>query len=244
MRKALLSILLILSLILVFLFIKNGLSIGSFHVYGFEDIKAKNDELTTSINSANTESQNYTSALSKLEQDVQTLTKDKKTYLDLIAQSTESEIRQATQTKTYTIEYLWSQIGNHATAQGVTLKMQLANSTLSDQEYRNLNFTADGPYLAITQFIYDLENDSNLDFTIDNFEMTASHATFTVKDVKIIRENTTQGNTNVDNSSNTNNPPTEGTVNTNQESTDNESADNANEVTDTSTDVVENSLNE
>ncbi len=188
MRKALLSILLVLALILIFLFMKNGLSIGSFQIYGFQDIALKNDELTQSINKANQESDNYTSALSKLEQDVETLANDKKRYLDLIAQSTESEIINATQTKTYTIEYLWSRVGNHATAQGVRLKMEIASSTLGDQDYRNLNFTVDGEYLAIVQFVYDLENDANLDFTIDNYHMTSGQATFTVKDVKIIKE--------------------------------------------------------
>ncbi len=196
MRKALLSLLLLLAIILIFLFMKNGLSIGSFQIYGFEDINKKNDELTQAINSANEESDSYTSALSKLNSDVESLSDAKKRYLDLIAQSTEKEIKEATQTKTYTIEYLWSEVGNHATAQGVSLKMEVVSSTLADQEYRNLNFTVDGEYLAIVQFIYDIENDSDLDFTIDNFYMTSKHATFTVKDVKVKRENVTQTSNN------------------------------------------------
>ena len=193
MRKALLSLLLVLAIILIILFMKSGLTIGSFQIYGFEDINQKNDQLTQAISDANKENDNYTSTVAKLEEDVEELTEAKKRYLDLIAQSTESEIKQATQTKTYTIEYLWSEVGNLATAQNINLKMEVVSSTLSDLEYRNLNFTADGQYLAIIQFMYNLENDSNLDFTIDNFNMTSGHATFTVKDVKIQRENTSSG---------------------------------------------------
>ena len=191
MRKALLSVLLLLIIILIVLFMKNGISIGSFRVYGFQDISYKNDELTQSISKANNENDNYTSALSKLESDVESLTEAKKKYLDLIAQSSESEIKDATQTKTYTIEYLWSKIGNHATEEGITLKMEVVSSTLNDQEHRNLNFTVDGEYLAIVQFIYDLENDSDLNFIAENFDMTSKHATFVVKDVRMQIEKTT-----------------------------------------------------
>ena len=71
--------------------------------------------------------------------------------------------------------------------------MEIVNSTLQDQEYRNLNFTVNGRYLAVTQFISSLENDANLDFTIDDFHMTPGtgtivQATFVVKDVKIHRD--------------------------------------------------------
>ena len=191
MRKALLSILVLLIVILIALFMKNGLSIGSFRVYSFQDIATKNDELTKAISDANTENDNYSAALNSIDQSVAELTNTKKAYLDAIAESTDDEIKAATQTKTYTIEYLWSKIGNHATKQGVKLKMEVASSALPDQEYRNLNFTADGEYLAITQFLYNIENDADLDFTIDNFHMTSKQATFTVKDIKIIRENTT-----------------------------------------------------
>ena len=144
---------------------------------------------------------NYTSALSKLKTDISNLTKAKKDYLDLVTISTESEIKQATQTKNYTIEYLWSRVGNHATSEGVNLKMEVGSSTLNDSSYKNLNFTATGEFLALVQFIYSLENDANLDFTIDKFDMTANKCTFTVADVKIQQENTTETISSVSSSS-------------------------------------------
>ena len=72
--------------------------------------------------------------------------------------------------------------------------MEVVSSTLNDQEHRNLNFTVDGEYLAIVQFIYDLENDSDLNFIAENFNMTSKHATFIVKDVKIQIEQGTVSN--------------------------------------------------
>ena len=198
MKKTLISILLVLVLVIMALFMKNGIHAGPFQAYSFQEISDKNQELTTAINKANTANDNYTSALSKLKTDISNLTKAKKDYLDLVTISTESEIKQATQTK---IEYLWSRVGNHATSEGVNLKMEVGSSTLNDSSYKNLNFTATGEFLALVQFIYSLENDANLDFTIDKFDMTANKCTFTVADVKIQQENTTETISSVSSSS-------------------------------------------
>lgn len=189
MKKALISILLILSIVLTVLIITKGIKIGKFSIYSVQDISNKNKELTETINKANSETDRYTQKLGKIKTDVEELSTAKKEYLDLVKISTENEIQKATQTKTYAIEYLWSRVGNHATKQGVNLKMDITNSTLNNSEFKNLNFTVTGAYLALTQFIYAIENDSNLDFTIDKFDMTSNRCTFTVADVRIIQEN-------------------------------------------------------
>lgn len=195
MRKTLISILLVLSMILTILVIWKGIAIKNFHIYSIQDISDKNEELTETINKANDATDKYTAELAKIKTDVASLSSAKKEYLDLVTISTDNEIAKATQTKTYTIEYLWSRVGNHATKEGVNLKMDVTNSTLNNSEFKNLNFTVTGAYLALTQFIYEIENDSNLDFTIDKFDMRASSCTFTVADVKIIQEKTTQSTT-------------------------------------------------
>lgn len=68
--------------------------------------------------------------------------------------------------------------------------MNVASSS-AGTGYRDLEFTANGKYLAISNFIYDLENDTNLEFTIDDFDMKSGVATFKVKGVRIIQENST-----------------------------------------------------
>ena len=107
--------------------------------------------------------------------------------------------------------------------------MTLGTSTLGAENYKNLNFTVGGQYLAISQFIRDLENDSTLDFTIDSFDMTSSQATFTVKDVKIQQEKTSSGS-NAGASSNNRNETTNANMNGsatgNQNSTSNGSTTN------------------
>ena len=195
MRRTLISILLVLSIVLTVLIMWKGIAIKNFHIYSIQDISNKNEELTETINKANSETDKYTAELEKIKTDVASLSKAKKEYLDLVKISTDNEIAKATQTKTYTIEYLWSRVGNHATKEGVNLKMDVTNSTLNNSEFKNLNFTVTGAYLALTQFIYEIENDANLDFTIDKFDMTSNKCTFTVADVKIIQEKTTGATT-------------------------------------------------
>lgn len=192
MRKTLISILLVLSTVLTVLIIWKGIAIKNFHIYSIKNISDKNGELTETINKANDATDKYTSELTKIKTDVEGLSKAKKEYYDLVQVSTDNEIAKATQTKTYAIEYLWSRVGNHATREGVKIKIDVTNSTLNGSEFKNLNFTATGEYLALTQFIYDLENDSTLDFTIDKFDMTANSCTFTVADVRITQENKTK----------------------------------------------------
>lgn len=191
MRKVLLTILTILLLVMTALCMKNGIKVGSLQVLGFQGLANESQVLTEKISEADTKEKSYQTSLSKIETDAKALASAKKDYLDLVSVSSASDIQQALQTKTYTIEYLWSRVGNHATSEGVVVTMKIASSTLGGSEYRNLNFTVTGKYLAITNFIYALENDSNLDFTIDNFDMRSNVASFIVKDVKIISENTT-----------------------------------------------------
>lgn len=203
MKRILFVILDFLLLVIFCLFIFKGVQFGKYRILSFQGIADSNQELTQAISEAEQENEKYNQQLETIDKDVKQLTKAKKEYLDLMTVSTDSEIQEALQTKTYSIEYLWSQVGNYATKEGVKTKMELSSSSLGDNEYRNLNFTITGNYLAITNFISDIENDSNLDFTIDNFDMTGSGGTegstqetctFVVRDVKIKKENTTVSN--------------------------------------------------
>lgn len=188
MRKVLLSILTVLLVVMTALIMKNGIKIGSLQVLGFQGLADESQKLTEKIDEANQKEDSYKSTLSALESDSKSLAQAKKDYLDLVSVSSASDIQQALQTKTYTIEYLWSRVGNHATSEGVTVTMNVVSSS-AGAGY--LEFNASGKYLAISSFIYDLENDTNLEFTIDDFDMKSGVATFKVKGVRIIQENST-----------------------------------------------------
>lgn len=189
MRKLLISILLILLIVMTVLCIKNGITIGPLHVLGITQIQDANGELTKKIAEAKSTNDNYANKLTEIKNVIKDLGTARQEYLQTINVSTESEIREATQTKNYTIEYLWSQVGNHATQEGVTINFEIVSGV--DENINNLQFTVSGNYLAITNFITALENDSTLQFTIDEFSMTKNQCTFVVRDVFIKKETTT-----------------------------------------------------
>ena len=236
MKKILFIVLDILLVIIICICIIKGFNIGSFRILSFQDIKESNDDLTKTIAEANAKSDEYNGQISKIKTDTEALTKAKKDYLDLMTVSTDSEIQEALQTKTYSIEYLWSQVGNHATKEGVVTKMEVSSSSVGDPERRNLNFTATGNYLSITNFISDIENDSDLDFTIDNFDMTTGKATFVVKDIKIKKENTSVSNNNAPsiNTNKTENKNTNQTTNEQNSNSNENNSNNANNQTNNS----------
>jgi len=189
MRKLLISILLILLIVMTVLCVKNGINIGPLHVLGITQIQDANGELTRKIAEAKNTNDNYANKLTEIKDVITDLGTARQEYLQTINVSTESEIREATQTKNYTIEYLWSQVGNHATKEGVNIKFEVVSGV--DENISNLEFTVSGNYLAITNFITELENDSTLQFTIDEFSMTQNQCTFVVRDVFIKKETTT-----------------------------------------------------
>lgn len=226
MRRLLISILLILLIVMTVLCIKNGINIGPLHVLGVTQIQDANGELTRKIAEAKNTNDNYAGKLNEIKDLITDLGEARSKYLQTINVSTESEIREATQTKNYTIEYLWSQVGNHATKEGVNIRMDVVSGV--DENTKNLNFTVSGNYLAITNFITDLENDSSLQFTIDEFAMTQNQCTFVVRDV-FIKNETTMSSQRTNTSNTTSSENSSGTNNTNSTGNTN-SVDNTNSV--------------
>lgn len=229
MRKLLISILLILLIVMTVLCVKNGINIGPLHVLGVTQIQDANGELTRKIAEAKNTNDNYANKLTEIKDLITDLGEARSEYLQTINVSTESEIREATQTKNYTIEYLWSQVGNHATQEGVNIRMDVVSGV--DENTKNLNFTVSGNYLAITNFITELENDSSLQFTIDEFSMTQNQCTFVVRDVFIRSETTLSSQSN--NTSNRTSQTNTSTNNVNTNNTNNTT--NTNNVADTNT---------
>lgn len=219
MKKLLISILIILLLVLCGFAVTKGYNIGNFTVLGVEAIKEKNEQLDESIGQATKlASTDYPKAISDTETDLKKLTEEKKNYEDMVTISTGDEVKQATQFQKYEIESLWVKIGNHAKSEGVVMKMDLLRGT-GDDNY-NLNFTVNGSYIGITNFISNIENDSQLGFKIENFSMVPSssttdlQATFTCKDITIKGISDSSSTVNSSNN-NTNNNTTTNTNNTN-----------------------------
>ena len=182
MRKILISILVCLLLIGSAFFMVNGIS--KVNIKGIKGLSEKNGQIEQKISDlSNVISVTYVNTESNLKRTANTLQDSKTEYENQAALSS-----YASQLETYDIDYLWTKLGNYARDEKVVIKIDLVASGTSTNLY-NLNFTTTGAYVDITNFIYDIENDSKLGFKIDEFKMSGSSdsltATFSCKEVPI-----------------------------------------------------------
>ena len=205
MRKILIGILTILLIVMAVLVITKGLTIGNFKILSVKQIIEGNDKLTAEI--SETEKlirSNYPTELETLDSTVSSLLAAKEEYQDLADVSTKSEINKATTVETYTVEFLWTRLGRHATAEGVYLSYTPTNNSIK--------FTVSGDYIPILSFVSAIENDSKLGFRIENFKLIPGgnnlQATFETRNINIKTEgvNTAVQSTIITESAPTNTP--------------------------------------
>ncbi len=196
MKNILVSLLAVLITILTIILMIRGIEIGNIKVLGIPAIKENNEKLDKDIEELNAlKDTTYKKKISDLEKSTKTLTINKQRYLDVASLSTEQEIQEANQEKVYTMEFLWNKVGNYATKQGVNLKWDVT-STGTDNKY-TLSFLVTGSYIGILNYVYALENDSEIAFTIENFKVVSGEsaeqlsATFTVSNIGIKKESIT-----------------------------------------------------
>ena len=187
MRKILISILVCLLLIGSAFFMVNGIS--KVNIKGIKGLSKKNEQIEQKISDlSNVISVTYANTESNLKRTANTLQDSKTEYENQAALSNSLSPSYASQLETYDIDYLWTKLGNYARDEKVVIKIDLVASGTSTNLY-NLNFTTTGDYVNITNFIYEIENDSKLGFKIDEFKMNSSGdtltATFSCKEVPI-----------------------------------------------------------
>ena len=223
MKKLLILILIALVLALTIFTIMNGLQIGSFHILGIRQIQDKNAELEDTVTEATKlASSTFPSTVNELNASMEDLKKQKTAYEDMVAVSESGDVDTASQLSNYNLDFLWTQIGTHATSEGVNIDMALTQGTGGQNVY-NINFTAVGSYVGISEFIRDIEDDSDLAFKIEEFSMTAGEstsqlrATFVCKNIPIEGissiDTRTQTNANTNTSNNTNTTNSTNTAN-------------------------------
>lgn len=210
MKKLLLLILIALLLALSIYTVLEGISIGSLQILGMKDIRTENDNLDQTIKqAAKLAEKDYVQAVADIDTDAKKLKQEKEKYEDMTAISNEGEVVAANQLETYEYDSLMVKLGNHATSKGATPKIDVISGGATG--IYNLNITATGSYIAITDFISAIENDSTLGFKIENFKIGANQgdtlqATFTCSGISIKGiSSITQQITETDNANITNN---------------------------------------
>ena len=234
-RKILMSVLTILLAVLTYFTISNGVSIGSFKALGLKGLKEQDSQIQSKVETASSlTSSEYPSKLSELNQNAKNLLSKKEEYTDLTTYSTDDQIQAANELQEYEVEYLWAEVGKYATKEGIKIKMDISTASSGGQsadgrKMYDLNFTAEGAYIGIALFLSDLQDDSFLEFKIENFALAKGEstenlkATFVVKDVPIKIDNLS-ANTSTD--SDTTGTATNTTNNTTSNTTTNNTTNN------------------
>lgn len=200
MKKVLILILIILLGVMCYNTIKDGYEIGGISILGIKDIQEQNEKLDKQIAEVEElKATEYPARLQEISADSKKLISTKKTYEELVAYSSEQEVIDAAKSERYDVEVLWTRVGNHATSNGVVPKMDIVASSNNTPNANDLKFTVTGNYIAITDFVRDLEEDIKLEFVIEEFELvpvtagdgTNLQATFRVRDIFINADTTT-----------------------------------------------------
>lgn len=201
-----------------------GVKIGNFQILSISQIIEKNNVLNEKITVAsNLSSVDYPENVKTLEDTYTRHTIQKQKYEELVG-FTDGEDNKIYETKQYDIGYLWRIFGKYATTRNLKIGMDVQKNTSAKETLYDLNFSVAGGYVNTSQFISDIENNSELNFRIYNFKMSGSGeevtSSFTIKNVNIesLLSTQTSNSTNT-NAANTINNGTDNNNNTNTTST-------------------------
>ncbi len=191
MRRILLCIIIFILLLLTALMLIGGIKIGNFQILSINQMIEKNSQIDMKIAETNKMiSIDYPEKNQALKEKSEEMLNAKDQYLKLTASSTETEILKATMQEGYQIDFLYTTVGNHAKSKSVWTEMKIVPGDYDG--VKDIKFTVEGSYVGITDFIYEIENNSKLNFRIKEFKLLPKdntgnvlRATFVVKNLRI-----------------------------------------------------------
>lgn len=180
MRKLLTFILILLLVILAITMVVNGIEIGNFKILSIQELKEANLELDDTILEAEkVTTTTYNAELNKLDSKINELQNNKKRYEELVAMTSESNYEIASREQNYKLEYLYYQLGEIAKKNEVNLKIDISLGSSGINNLYDITlisryeapYSDESGYVRITDFIYDVENDSTLGFKVEDFSL-------------------------------------------------------------------------
>lgn len=191
MRKILMILIIVLLGVLCYFALVEGIEIGKIEILSIEQIEAQSQELNAKIEGINTLIDvEYPRKINQLKAASNNMEEAKAEYLRYTNLSTDEEILDAMQQKSYAIEFLWTKLGLHARNEGINLTFEITSSATGANNVNDIKFTINGSYIAITNFIYAIENDTELNFRIENFKLLPHdkeilQGTFSVRNIAV-----------------------------------------------------------
>ncbi len=171
MKKILITVVTILLLILTYFTLTKGISF--LKIKSINDIKAASNKLNSDFDEANNLSnKTYPEETEGLEEAIRKLKISKQQYESKSLSSGDKSSLGTVEIKTYKIHYLWTILGNYRKDRGVQ-SLNLDLKSTQNKDIYDLEFTLFGSYTSITDFLYDIENDEELNFEVKNFVITS-----------------------------------------------------------------------
>ena len=166
-KKVLLGVLVVILAYGLFSTFAHGVNIGTWvQTSSYTDIGKLSKELVDQKKELeNKNTKEYPNAQNRLQASISTFKLNKTAYEELAMQASPADIRKANQKEIYLLDYLWMKIGTYANDSDIKVLIE------PDPDTSKIDFNVSGQYIAVINFIYDLENDSELAFNINNIVM-------------------------------------------------------------------------
>lgn len=187
MKKLLLALLIVALGYLTYTTIANGTTVFGLTIPSYKTLTEKNDKLDTDIaDLSKSINIDYSVAVTSVASSKTKFNKAKQEYDSVAANATDEQLEAAMKEEEFLLDYLWIVVGNYAEDNNVKFWMNTA-------ENATLEFDVTGTYISIINFVYDLSNDPELRFVIDNIQLeagasknTVTKAKFTVEGITVV----------------------------------------------------------
>ena len=194
MKKLLVLLIAVISLYGSFTALKNGY-VGivtekfklQFEVPSFAQIQDEKAELDAKVKELNNLNKSgIPNASGEVDTELQNYANKKDAYEQLKSSANREQIAEANKIEIYLLDYLWIKVGNYANDNAVKFKMT------PNQEKATLDFDITGSYISVINFIYDIQNDEELNFQLDGIVIEGASsdkevkAKFTVEDINVV----------------------------------------------------------
>ncbi len=189
MKKILISVIIVLLLITACFAVFKGISF--IKIKSINDIKTASNNLDADEQEATkVATQEYPAKVQTLEDAIVELKKAKEEYENKNPYNAQQVSIGTLEIKNYKIHYLWTILGNYRKDEGVR-SLTLDLKTTQTKDVYDLQFTLIGNYVSITDFLYAIEDDEELQFQIKNLKIATPGSTSSTIGISTTLENTT-----------------------------------------------------
>ena len=158
-----------------------------FEVPSFAQIQDEKAELDAKVKELNNLNKTgIPNASGEVDTELQNYANKKDAYEQLKSSANREQIAEANKIEIYLLDYLWIKVGNYANDNAVKFKMT------PNTETATLAFDITGSYISVINFIYDIQNDEELNFQLDGIVIEGASsdkevkAKFTVEDINVV----------------------------------------------------------